>query len=313
MAESSTHSFFLPTPIAQSIPAALFSTLESPLGEALAIDDDMARRIAVMQALLDSTTIKNFIEYYFNNLDTKRFQIYAWSTTQAPDTPENPNKANAFKAIFGTTSSFRKPEHNGQKIREVHPLTEREYRRAKEFLSKNGAYECGAFLIQDAMLAYTQGLKDRFLPRYTGKPEHKEISESIESLKNGIEFNPFINEFIPVLAYELDKQHEQNPSQIDRATDKALTIAVFTHASKAGIMISEDFEGDENGNIDEQRAIECPFRQAIGPVMNACYAQENSVIKLQKRIEPAGLLKFTIIFLRQHGAISQAPSPALRP
>ena len=307
MTDSHEHSFFFATTDIKALPVNLFQRLDEGVKEVLAIEDEAEKRKAAMPALLKASVIKNFIEHYFNTVDTRLFDIYAWQTTEIPEPPSTPEE---FKKVFATTTAFRTTVDDGPKLKEVHPLSAEEYAIAQRFLQAHGQYEAAAFLINDAMLAYCEALEKMYLPHYVGSSDYDIIADTINALKFGVDFNPFTNEFIPVLAYEMSVQQQAGSS-----LNKGIMSGIHRHAaSKNSLMISFDFEEDENGNPSDERSIVCPFQQAIGAVMNSKFDwNDNEKVTLQEGKEPAGLLKFSIRFLERHGVFTPSSTPQPKP
>jgi len=297
---SHTRSFFVPPDTLQKTPSGVFQDLFIPLKQAFDLDDDIKSAQASLKALLAPSSIQAFVAFYFNSIHTESLAYFEWSASKPPP-PIDGKDYGAIKATFTTSQEYKDPkERVTPKLKDQHPLTEDEYKKAYDYLRNNDHYSATFFMMNDIMAAYTYALNTAFkrllLSNNFNTPQVIQIDSMIDALTEGVNANPFRTESLPVTALEIVQSESES---------KGLSSALNRHASKnTNVMASVAIVEDDDGSILDDVMVECPFRQAYGHFMNVALGyDEDGNAELREGLEQFGLLKFTTSFLAQHNII----------
>ena len=245
----------------------------------------------VFEAMLDRTAMRDY---------------FAWFLSQDLDEVLTDYEANAGASLptkmgeFNLLSRYRSQrDRDRMKTVGTHPLSGREYQEALKFLHENPALQNAFLLIEVGIIGYWDSMRQYLMHNEDvrdSKAMHgslfQKCKNGIDALGNGIFTKALREEFLPIIALAVKKNGTDNlPLSISKGLRDALRGRIaFASASEGG-------------------EIHCPFKGAIGHLLNTPFIQQNGYYLVGDGDTHAGLV---IAALHKLGAKDNDLSTALR-
>lgn len=280
------------------VPRELFAGLRDAVKQEQDDYESLGQGGRLMRALLDKNTIREFLGWYFSNINQSKLKAFDWNSLSIPEIPEDGD----IKSTFAETSSFSQKGAAGIKQSGEHVLTKEQYENARRYLiEENPQMLRGAQLISDGMIAYIQAVR-KTIPSFASinsdVNDRLYLEHALQRLEIGLGSNSIMEEFLPIVAYNA-AQHAQG-KQLKHNDFAAGINSLF---GQRGALEAIKTTTGHDGSVNEHKT--CPFKRAIGHVMNTTFERlHDGTYTVSDKAEHAGLLKFSMHFLEKHGVVS---------
>ncbi|MEM9469549.1 MAG: hypothetical protein AAF988_05245 [Pseudomonadota bacterium] len=232
--------------------------------------------------LLNSKSMVNFMEWYFNNLTAIQLAHIVAMTKPLP----------ANKTDFSFLKDFAAQFSFGVRNAKKHVLKEQEYSTARQYTNTQYPSITEALTVVDyGIRAYVAALKIHVLGSEEFAGECDQIEKAIKELEKGSQVNSLIEEALPTLALpsaEVFNQDEKN-SELDWS-------AGLNEVFKKRIFNSVRMHDDGFSGYEEHR--ECPLKGSFRRLLNTGFIfNTDGIIGSSDNRKPGALISFTSRFI----------------
>lgn len=228
-----------------------------------------------MQLFLDKAQIQNFFSWYLSQdlaAEVKEYKSVIGATLPAT------------LAEFAVTDKFMTEARKGPpKEKGTHPLSQKEYRFAKQSLEQNPILH-NAFCAFDAgMMGYLAALEG-FLVKQNHPTDtiQLKIKNTMAALENGAFTKAIIEELGPAIIHDVERHLS--------ADDTSAFSTLAARALDTTINSRSAFESASTLDGDIVK-VACPFKGTVQDLFNTGFnAQKDGTFTISKTPQPAGLL-----------------------
>ena len=289
------------------VPGDVFTPLRRRLNSLKGKENIFASQLLV--PILDVETMQNFFGWYFNNLSLEaRDELVTDRYAYVPNV----------NGPFTAVSDFQQESQTVRKgdIRDSneHILKKSEYGVGRSFIRTQMPEMPQAMaIIQYGLKTYLRTLSaksnnSRTFPMFLRAPSFGkiELEMALKKLDAGLSSNGMMEEFLPILAHESAKAMEKG-----KAIEEGLHLGLRRSFTPMSAFESKTFLTGPSGA--REMHTKCPFRGSIGQLMNTSFvkAPDGTYQQCNKPV-PAGLLMFTMDYLREGKPLEPAPAEVFK-